>query len=206
MAGDEVQPREPGIAQVVLAVRRGVKQRSRLHPILVGRIDLRDQRAGMRGLAFGKAAIGLAGEWVGRGDVGEGENAFREKVVLAIALGAARLRPPVIHVDAVAGADPLHHQVEDDPAVLRLVEAQVSEIVERPCGLGNDLGLDACDVVGQRVGRAEIILGLVAEPGIEVADSRKANAVHGGVLGDAKAPAGGATIADKELASLVRAE
>jgi hypothetical protein len=32
------------------------------------------------------------------------------------------------------------------------------------------------------------------------------SAVHGGVFGDAKAPAGGGSIGDKELASLVRAE
>jgi hypothetical protein len=89
-----------------------------------------------------------------------------------------RLRPPVVHVDAIAGRDPLHQAVEDFLAVLGLVEAEVPEVIQEAAGLRRDLRVDALDVAGERVRIAEIIVRLVPQPRVPVADGREPQAVH----------------------------
>ena len=115
-------------------------------------------------------------------DVGEREHAFRVEVILAVAFGAARLREAVVHVDAVARGDPLHHAVEHDLAVLGLVEAEVAEVVQHAAGLRRDFGVDARDVAGQRVRRAGVVLRLVAKERVPVADRGEADAVDRRIL------------------------
>ena len=56
-------------------------------------------------------------------------------MVLAVALGAAGLREPVIHADAAARGDPLHMAVEHFSAALVFIEAEVTEVVQQPSGL-----------------------------------------------------------------------
>ncbi len=104
-------------------------------------------------------------------------------MILAVALGAARLREPVVHVDAVARRDPLHQAVEHLLAVLGLVEAEVPEVVEQPSGLRDDFRVDPLDVPLQRIGRAEVVGRLVPQPGVPVPDGGESQPVHGRVVG-----------------------
>src|SRR2546423_1566971 len=90
--------------------------------------------------------------------VGEGEPALDVEVILAITLGAAGLREPVVQVDAVARRDPLHVTVEYPASALVLVEAEVTEVVQETTGLRRNFRVDALDIVRQRVGIAVIVM------------------------------------------------
>jgi hypothetical protein len=46
---------------------------------------------------------------------------YPEGTAVPVALGASRLREAKVHVDAVAGGDPLHHPVEHDLPVIRVL-------------------------------------------------------------------------------------
>src|SRR5262249_44447951 len=108
------------------------------------------------------------------------------EVVLAVTLGAAGLREPVVHADAAARADPLHVAVEHfsaDFAAIVFVEAELSEVVEHTSRLRGYFGIYSGDVVGQRVGRPVVIVRLVTQPGNPVANGRKAKAGDGRILG-----------------------
>src|SRR6266702_8530450 len=98
-------------------------------------------------------------------------------MILPVALGSSRLRPAVIHTDAVAGRDPLHHPVKDLLPILSLIKAQIAEVVQEAAGLRRDLGIDSGDVAGERIRSAGIVLGLVAQPRIPVANCRKSDPV-----------------------------
>src|SRR4029453_2405857 len=87
-------------------------------------------------------AIRSPADRVGRRHVGEGKHTLEIEMVLTVALRAIRLREPVIHVESIACRDPLHHPVEDDPAVLGLVEAEVAEVVEHASRLREYRGVD----------------------------------------------------------------
>ena len=58
--------------------------------------------------------------------MGEREHAFRVQVVLAVALGSAGLREPVVDLIAAAAAGVAQYAVEDAAAVFVLVEAEVA--------------------------------------------------------------------------------
>src|SRR5258708_38833964 len=96
------------------------------------------------------AAIRDPSEGIGRHHVREGKDGFTEEVVLSVALGATRLREAIIHAQAVAGANPLEHSVENDPAIFSLVEGEMREVIERASGLRNDLGGNHPAVAGER--------------------------------------------------------
>jgi len=51
-------------------------------------------------------------------------------MILPVALGSSRLRPPVIHADARAGCDPLHHAVQYLFPFFRLIKAQIAEVIQ----------------------------------------------------------------------------
>ncbi len=159
VARDQVVACIRRVGKVGLAVGGRVEQRCRLHPVLVGRIDLDGQRAGVGRLALLVAAVDLAGDRIGRQHIGERKDVLDVQVVLAIALGAVGLREPVVEVDATARRNPLHQAVEHLLAVFRLVEAEVAEVVQEAAGLRGDFGVDALDVSGKRVGGAEIVDG-----------------------------------------------
>src|SRR5205807_6404854 len=98
-------------------------------------------------------------------------------MLLAVALGAARLRETVVHVAAVARRDPVHMAVEDLLAVLGLVETEMSEVVDEAPRLRDDFGIDPLDVAGERIGCAEVVGRLVSQPGIPVPDGCEAQPV-----------------------------
>ena len=125
------------------------------HPILIRGKDFHGKGAGARPLTVRISAIRLAGDWIRRGYVRERKAAFDKQVILPIALGASRLRPTVIQIDAVGGGDPLHHAVEDLLAILRLIETQIAEVVQEAAGLRNHLGIDPGDVARKRIGRRQ---------------------------------------------------
>ena len=89
--------------------------------------------------------------------VGEREQAFEIELFLAIAVGALGLRPPVVHVEAVAGRDPLHHAVENLLVALVLVETEMDEVVECPAGLRRRFGVDPVTSPCERIGRIDIV-------------------------------------------------
>src|SRR5258708_35109420 len=124
----------------------------------------------MAPLTAGVAAIRDPSERIGRDHVREGKGGFTEEMVLSVALGPTRLREAIIHAQAVAGANPLEHSVENDPAIFRLVEPEMGEVIEGTSGLRNDLGVNPPHIAGERIGRAVIIPTLVAKPGVEIAD------------------------------------
>ena len=117
--------------QVGGALGVGVEQRRRLDPVLVRRIHLHPQRTGEGRVAFVVAPRGHAADMVGDALVGEREERFRIELVLAIPLSRPRIGEPIVHVDAGRGPHPLQHPVEDLLAVLRLIEAEGSEVVEQ---------------------------------------------------------------------------
>ena len=183
------------IREVPGAVRGRVQQRRRLHPVLVRRVDLHAERAGIGPLAAPVSAVGLVGDRIVRHDVREREPPFDIEMVLAVALGAAGLREAIVHVDAVARRDPLHVAVERLLAVLGFVEPEMPEVVEKAPGLRRDLGVDALDVPGQRIGVAEVVACPVTQEFHPVAHGGEAQAVHLGVLGGVR-----------ELVDVVRSE
>ena len=85
-------------------------------------------------------------------------------MILPVALGSSRLRPAVIHADAVAGCDPLHHAVEYLFPVFRLIEAQITEVIQEAARLRGDLGVNAGDIARERVSGAGVVLRLVSKP------------------------------------------
>ena len=183
VAGDEIEARLRMVGEIGLARRVRVKERCALHPVFVLRIDLHRQRTGVRFRAGIVAARGLARDRIGGRLVREREHALGVELILPVALGAPRLREAIVHVDAVAGGDPLHHAVEHDLAVLGLIEAEIAEVVQHAPGLRRHLGVDARDVAGERVRRAGIVRFLVAQEGVEVAHGGEADAVHRRILG-----------------------
>ena len=122
-------------AQILCAGRIGRHQRCGLDPILVGRKDFHGKRTRVGSHALGIAAIRPAGNRVRRRDICERKAAFHKKMILPVALGSSRLRPPVIHTDAVTGSDPLHQAVEDLFPVLCLIEAEITKVVQETAGL-----------------------------------------------------------------------
>jgi hypothetical protein len=97
-------------------------------------------------------------------------------VILAVAFRAPGLRPAVVHVDAVAARDPLHQAVEDFPARLVLVEAEVAEVVEQASRLRGDLGVDALHVAEERIRRAEVVRRVVFQERVEIPHRRESHA------------------------------
>src|SRR5882672_10137135 len=95
-------------------------------------------------------------------------------MILPVALGSSRLRPAVIHADAVAGRDPLHHAVEYLFPVFRLIKAQIAEVIQEAARLRGDLGVNAGDIARERVSGAGVVLRLVAKPCVPIANCRKA--------------------------------
>ena len=170
------------VGEIDLAGGIGVEERGALHPIFVLRIDLHRQGAGVRLRAGVVTARGLARDRIGGRLVGEREQALEIELILPVALGAAGLREAIVHVDAVAGGDPLHHPVEHDLAVLGLIEAEIAEVVQHAAGLRLNLGVDARDVARERVRRAGIVGLLVAQEGVEIAHRGEADAVHRRIL------------------------
>ena len=118
-----------GASGQVGAVRVRVQRRRGLDPILVRRIDVHDQRTGVRGRAARIATIGLARQRVGDGGIREREDSFRVEVLLAIALRHGRLLEAVVERDAVAAADPVESAVEHLFTVEILIEPQPDEVV-----------------------------------------------------------------------------
>src|SRR5207245_2998039 len=112
----------------------------------------------------------------------ERDAAFDVETVLAVALGPAGLREAIVPVDAVARRDPLHVAVEGLPAAFGLVEPEVPEVVEQASGLRRDLGVDALDVPGQRIGIVMVVAPLVAQELHPVAHGGEAQAVYPGVF------------------------
>ena len=108
-----------------------MEQRRRFHPVFIRGVDLGAEGAGAARFALRISAVSLAADGVVGHHVREREHALDEKMILAVALGAARLGEPVVHVDAVSRGDPLHHAVEHLFAVLGLVEPEVPEVVEQ---------------------------------------------------------------------------
>ena len=69
---------------------------------------------------------------IGQHLVGEGEDAFRIQVVLAVALGSSGLREPIVYLIAAAAAGMAQYSIKNALAVLVLVEAQLLEVVQNP--------------------------------------------------------------------------
>src|SRR5260370_11051727 len=91
-------------------------------------------------------------EAMGFHHIGKWEDRSGEEVVLPVALGTARLRKAIIHAEAVGGTNPLQHSVENNAAVLSLVETQMPEVVERARWLGNRHRIDPPYFPSRRVG------------------------------------------------------
>src|SRR6266851_3332292 len=130
------------------------------------------------------ATVRNSSEGIGCHHIGKWEDGFAEEVVLPVALGTARLRKAIIHAEAVGGTNPLQHSVENNAAVLSLVEAEMPEVVERAGWLGNRHRVDPPYVPSERVGSAVVIRALVAKPSVEIADCGGTHHVHGRILCD----------------------
>jgi len=90
--------------------------------------------------------------------VGEGIKAFEVEQFLPISVGTLGLRPPIVHVEAVAGGNPLHHSVENLPVVLVLIEPEMDEVVQRPARLRGGFGVDAVDATLDRIWRTGFVV------------------------------------------------
>ena len=110
------------------------------------------------------AAIRFARDRVRCRYVREWKTAFDEQVILSVALGSSRLRPAIIHTDAIPGGDPLHHAVEDLLPVLGLIEPEITEIIQETAWLRGDLRVDPGNVARERIGSTGVVLRFIAKP------------------------------------------
>ena len=129
------------------------------------------------------APVARAGNRIEGRHVRKRVKALKIEQFLAVAVGALGLRPSVVHVEPVAGPDPLHHSVENLPVVFVLIESEMNEVVEGPGRLRGRLGVDALDVTLDRVRRAGVVVRCEPQERIEVADGRESQPVHRRVLG-----------------------
>src|ERR1700692_4832578 len=123
------------------------------------------------------APVACAGDWIEGRHVREWIKAFEVEQFLAVALGPLCLRPPIIHVEPVGGANPLQHSVENLPVVFVLVESEMNEVIEGASWLRNCLGVDAVYVTTDWVGSAKIIVRGEPQEGIKIADGREPKCV-----------------------------
>ena len=84
----------------------------------------------MSRFAFCVTAVCLVRNRVRCRDVREWKAALDIQMVLAVAFGASRLRPAVVHADAIARGDPLHHAVEHRLSVFGLIKTEITEVVQ----------------------------------------------------------------------------
>src|SRR3984885_13043291 len=105
------------------------------------------------------------------------------KQFLAIAVGSLGLRPSVVHVEPVAGSDPLHHSIENLPVVFVLVKSEMNVVIKGTGRLRGRLRIYAIDVKIDRVGRAGVIVRGEPQERIEVANGSEPQPVHRRILG-----------------------
>src|SRR6267378_5679920 len=143
------------------------------------------------------AAVGapghLAGERIPECLVSERKIRFRVKMVLAVALGASRLRKAKVHADAAAAADPVQDAVDDAPPALVGVEAEGLEVVQVTRGLRNRKGIRVPYVVRQWIGIAVVVVARMAQERDEVAAGGEAEP------GDDRVPGDEAELVDRAL-------
>ena len=136
----------------------------------------------MSRFAFCVTAVCLVRNRVRCRDVREWKAALDIQMVLAVAFGASRLRPAVVHADAIARGDPLHHAVEHRLSVFGLIKTEITEVVQETPRLRGDFGIDPGDVACKRIRRAGIVLRFVTQPRVPIANRGKANTVHRRIL------------------------
>src|SRR5262249_32131420 len=139
-AGDVRQARQQVVPDVrwireVLAGGAGVQQRGRLVPVLVRRVDVEDLGTRAAGETATQPAVGLPGDRVGHDVPGEGEPDLRVQPVAMLANRATRLRETMIERSPARPGQEIQQPVEDDGAVLVLVEAEMDEVAQEAGGL-----------------------------------------------------------------------
>src|SRR5437867_2800539 len=104
----------------IVAQRVGMDERAAALPVLRGYLGMDHQRVCVRSL---ENAVGLAGERVGHGGVGEGELVRRIKMVFMLAWVAARLGEAKVQDHPPAARHMRRYGIEDAPSLPILIEA-----------------------------------------------------------------------------------
>ena len=164
----------------------GLHHRGGLGPVFVGRISLKDFRAAA---AFGTSTqpgVGLPGDRIGQHLVGEGELVFRRPSPDMLTMRAVRLRKPIVRERAAAACLPVENAIEHlrraRGCALRLVEAELHEVMHDAARLRRAEGVDRLCFADERIGRALVVGLRIAQECCGITDRRKAEPDHDRVL------------------------